>query len=103
MKKEILNLPFFLLLFYNALCYFRKPDMADCVIIFSLAALYGLRLFLISKESKEIEVDAERDDLKKQVDKLKMQREMAALSTEIVRINKNIQGIENAKERKLMF
>lgn len=103
MKREFLNLPFFLLLGYNALCYFRPPQISDAFIIISLAALYGLRIFLLSKEVKEIELDAEQQELQNQIDTLRMRREIAGLNTDITRIHKVIQGVENAKERKLVF
>lgn len=103
MKKEILNLPFFLLLGYNALCYFRPPQISDAFIIVSLAALYGLKIFIMSKEIKELELDAEQQELKNQIDTLKMRREIAALNTDITKIHKVIQGVENAKGRKFMF
>lgn len=103
MKKETLNLPFFLLLGYNALCYFRPPQLSDGFIIISLAALYGLRLWLLSKEPKELQLDAQQQELKYQVDTLRMRKEIAALNTDITRIHKVIQGVENAKDRKIVF
>lgn len=86
------------LLSYIVLCFFRKPELSDALIIGMLSALSGYLHFLISREITPHPESKESRELALQIEQLKLQREVTNLNYDISRIMEQKKVVETNKK-----
>jgi len=102
--RDYLNLPFFILVAYSTLCFFRLPELSDALIIIAIASLYGYKLYLNSKLPIMHEPSEEEALLYDELRKLELQKKADSLRYDINRINSNFTSVEEARQRnKVVF
>ena len=85
------------LLSYIILCFFRKPEISDALIIVTLAGLSGYLHYLISREPP-ITSSKESQELMKQIEQLKLNREITNINYDISRLMEQKKMTETSKK-----
>ena len=80
---------------YIILCFFRPPQISDSLIIGFLSALLSFLHFLSSKYPDQIKPSKESEDLIKQLEVLKLTREVSNLNLDINRIHNQVKSKES--------
>lgn len=102
--RDYLNLPFFILLAYSVLCFFRIPELSDAFIMIALCGLYGYKLYINTRIPRDKSLTSEQKELLKEIDTLELQKHSDAVKFEISKINSSYAVQEEAKKRnKVVF
>ncbi|MHA1670938.1 MAG: hypothetical protein ACTSV5_10240 [Promethearchaeota archaeon] len=106
MQRDILNLPFFLLLSFIIYCgFFKTPAIADGLIAIALSGLYGWQLFLNFK-TPNIIPSVDSDEIKEKKEELKQlahDRELLKARVEIKRLATGLERSGDNREPLIQF
>jgi hypothetical protein len=92
MKKDLLNLPFLLLVtFIGYSGFFIKPDIAHSFIAIALSSLYGFQLYVNFKTpDPKSDLTVEAKEMQDEMKKLQYERENLKIKLDIKRMNGQI-------------
>lgn len=106
MKKFIIEnfhlLPSTLLILHSLRTIVFSATVADSLIILSLASLTGFFMWIQSKIIPEKELPPELAVAQEQIAKMRIERDLAIASSELMKVNKAV-GAINGNERKHNF